>query len=1141
MNSFTKKRKPAFMGKQFGIGLFTLCMTVLIAVSPQALQAQTTKTVSVNGRVFDAAGNPVSGIQIYDKAKTGIGTITDAKGEFSISNVPENGALVFSMIGYETQEVPVANKSFMNIVMLEDILAIEAAQVISTGYGGVVNKRNTTAATASINMDEIVDIPTFQLGEALVGMVPGLSVNVTSMRPGSESIDWGIRRTYTPGQAGAKDGGDASPLVVIDEIRTNTAALDNLDPSQIESIDILKDSEAAIYGSDGSQGVIIVKTKRGKVGRPQFSYSGFVGYNNNMTKFPEMMNSYEYGQYWNSILRSAVQTNENYYFSDDELEKMKNIHYDWLDKAWKPGLSTKHTLSMSGGTDKVTYNAAVGYNTKGENIGSFQNNDNWSYRTGMSAQIARGLSVDIQLSGTVSSITKQNAKDGDDYPVLFRMPTYIPWEVYDREGNAHYVARTINPTTALKDQAGNDSRSLQANNFFAKQDAGDVTENDSFSFRVSGSLTYQVPFIPGLTIKGMYSRGDNSSRGMEYRQTKTLMTPLGTNVKDKHLYTDIGVEDGLTYRETVYTKDNMVQYRFAKGWDWNTQLYLTYNRQFGDHSINATYSFDKSANENRDTQLRFENAIGGGVFGGTTGTSGDLVGENTVVNRSEGGDMAYAGRIYYGFKDRYFLTLIGRYDAHTKFSPENYWGFFPSIAGAWIVSDELFFKNNVRNVDFLKIRASYGKSGQKNVKEWEWLQTYDVRPNESGLFGTAEAISKGSGLKMGKSPNRDATWTKSYMLNVGVDVRLLKNRLSITFDQWKKRDREVLVVRNANLPISIGGSVAAENYGAVNSWGSEISVGWNQRVNRDFSYSINASWSIDNNKLITYERNVNAVYYPWTQREGLSTYFGKWGYKVWRGTSSGDGMIRTVEDAENYWAYLEANSAAYNQKYGTKLTPNFFGITKKEDFVKKLGMLVYEDTTSERLQNEDKTESYYNNQGDGRVLDNQDQVELSKPRAAQDITPRIRVTWKNFSLASSLTFSWGGFNSFDYGNLRQQTGSGNYTENMYRFMTDMYDAEYNTTGRWPNANHRSYNEKASDFWRQNSFSLMVRNLTLSYSLPREFANRIGFQSMRFSLTGNNIGYIIDPLRKFNIGTGYSLTTNYPILRTWALAVNITFK
>lgn len=1136
MNSiFTKKIVSAFQTRRLGVLLLSVCLSILSVSFPQMLSAQTPKEIT--GQVFDEKGAPIIGVNIYNKDRTSIGTSTDKDGRYTLKNITPGTNLVFSMVGFQSQTISVGAKTVIDVTLIEDLATIDAVTVVATGYGGEVNKRNTTAATASIKMDEIADIPVFKLGEALVGMVPGLDVSIGSQRPGAESVDWGIRRSYRPGDVGAKDAGDANPLVVIDDIRTTVSALDNLDPNLVESIDILKDAAAAIYGSEGSQGVIIVKTKRGKSGKPSISYSANIGISDKMNKFPEMMNSYEYGQFWNSVNRANYNTNTEHYFSDEELERMKGIDYNWLDKAWKAGVTSRHSVSIGGGTDKVSYNAGVGYLTKSENLGDFDDNNKWSYNAGVNAILAKGLRFDLQLSGGTSAISKQNAKNGNDFPVLARMPRYIPWEVYDQEGNAQFVARAMNPGFMQKLTDDYTTRDLAGNNFFAMQNAGNRTENDNFNFGVNASIAYEVPFIPGLTIRGSYNRSDNSSRGMEFRQKYSLYCPINSNVQGTHLYTDMGVENGSLYRETVYSKDNMVQYTFDKGFSWGTKLYLTYARTFGKHQIDALYTFDKSASEARGTQLRYENALG--IFGGTSATSGDLIGENTVVNRSESGDMAYLARINYGFNNRYFFTFVGRYDAHTKFSPENYWGFFPSVAGAWIISDEKFFKN-VKGVNFLKLRLSWGKSGQKNVKDWEWMQRYGLRPNESGLFGTNPTVGKGTGLKMDKSPNRNATWSDSYQYNVGLDMRFLRDRLGVTLDQWRKEDRNILTNRVSNLPISIGGTVAAENYGGVNSWGTEISVNWSDRVSKDFRYNISANWSTYNNKLIHYERNMNSAVYPWTQVQGRSSYFGEWGYKVWRGTSSGDGMIRTVEDAEKYWAYLEANAQRYTEETGKASSVNFFGITKKEDFVKKLGMLVYEDVTGPIVQDPNTKEWSYE-RPDGRLRDNEDQIELAKARAQQTINTRFSVTWKNLTFSTALRTSWGGWNAIDYGSLQQDLGNNKFTENTYRFMTDMYDMEYNQTGRYPNVNHRSYNSKMSDFWAANSFSLMIQNMTLSYQVPREFANKIGLQGVRFSFSGSNIGYLVDPMRKYGTATGNSLKMDYPLLRTWAIAINITFK
>ena len=399
--------------------IYGFCLSLLLLFVSAAAWAQQT----VQGTVVDEAGQPVIGASVIVKGTT-VGTTTGVDGKFSLP-VPAKGALQVSFLGYLTEEVADLGAA-SKIVLKEDKQQIE--EVVVVGYGAQ-KKAHLTGSVASVPMDEIQDISTGSLGTALSGLMNGVSVSGGETRPGGTA-------SITIRNNGSTLSGSVKPLYVIDGFILNESAFNNLDPASVESISVLKDASAAVYGSRAAGGVILVTTKKGKLGAPKISYSGTVGITDAVST-PKMLNTYNYGRLWNAV-RFADPTEQDLnptldIFQADELQAMRGLHYDLLDKYWKTAVTHQHSVNLSGATEAASYFANISYFNQDGNLGKLDY-DRWNFRAGVDLKVSKYLKASLQVSGDYgkknSPLMKvQNTSAERDYAMLLTHPQYIPEEV----------------------------------------------------------------------------------------------------------------------------------------------------------------------------------------------------------------------------------------------------------------------------------------------------------------------------------------------------------------------------------------------------------------------------------------------------------------------------------------------------------------------------------------------------------------------------------------------------------------------------------------------------------------------------------------------------------------------------------------
>ena len=1098
------------------------------------------QSISISGVVKEENGAPIPGVNVVVLGQNK-GVLTDMDGKFSVA-VQAGEKLQFSFIGYEKQVVTPKEGRALEVVLLPSLNALEEV-VINLGYGEQKIKHATFAAK-NIQLNKIEDLPGTNLGVMLRNQIPGVAVTGGDGRPG-DAASIKIRQSFT----WSKDGGNSNPLVVIDDVpqvdqsgNSTLGPLNNLNVNEIESITVLKDGAAAIYGSRASQGAIVVKTKRGKKGPPKISYSGkFV--TNDAVGHSKTMNTYEYGLFTNRFLRANGVTSASNLFSDDELEQMKGLNYDWLKGNWKASQTYEHSLNISGGTDNMSYFTGASYVTQGPNMGT-EDYGRWNFRSSIEATVVKNLKLSVSISARKTDRSKLYTKvagpisDGSygakanalvDYSFLLHMPKYIPYE-YTIDGREYYVSPALGPQYVTSNlTSGN--RVIGVWNYKAISNSGSESNTSSGSYDANFALKYDVPFIKGLSIRGTYSRSYSSGIGEEIQSPYTLAMATNTNQQDKHLY-----GDHTTWTIAKITTSSRVGYTDDQSNKYQMNGYVTYEGTFGEHIVSAMASVERSEDWGRESVQRYENPMD--PYQGTSATAGTLDVTNSYIYRYESGTMSYMGRVSYAYADKYLAQFLVRSDASTKFAPENYWGTFPSGSVGWVVSEEDWFKRNIRFVDFFKIRYSTGLTGKDNLKAWKWMQTFSWDGNKGYQFGANGGV-LADALKVGASPNRNATWDKCFKNNWGIDLSMLESRLSIGYDYFFNKSYDMLKSRSQEVgtPISVGGAVAEENFAAINDWGHEMSIGWRNRIG-DFQYNANVNLSFGyGNKVVKFIDVPVKFPADNAMREGFSTIYPEWGFKVWKETSGGDGMLRTQEDVDKYWAYLKANAEAAG------LAPKYFSTTDPAKI--KLGSLAYQDLGG--TLNEDGTQKGPN----GQIVKTEDYGILKDILFIEGFSTNLGCSWKSFDFSTTINTSWSGLNRID--RVAQSAKANLIIWNRESYWADMFDpgitvtnANGETTTHYANLNGKYPNPalgnvlEDSDFWQVSSFRCYVSSLTIGYILPQKYLDKIAVKSARINLTGSNLWDFYNPYPGKYRSMYDASFVDFPTLRSWSVGVNITF-
>ncbi|HET9503014.1 MAG TPA: TonB-dependent receptor [Hymenobacter sp.] len=1022
--------------------------------------------VAFKGRVVDAKGQPLPGVTVLIKG-TKTGTSTDANGIFNFNLPTGKEVLIFSFVGYKTKEMAVDGRSTLDVSLEEDAAALD--DVVVVGYGAQA-RSTLTGAVATVDMKQIQDLPVGSLSATLQGQMPGVGVSGGTSRPGQPA-----QITVRNPNSLAKDGPQGvGPLYVIDNVVRSVDDFNILDQSEVESISVLKDASAAIYGARGGQGVILVTTRRGKVGAPQLSYSGSVGVAD-ATMLPRMMSGVQHAQYLNDYNTvGGMQPSNAAIYTQDELDHFAANNTNWLKEAWQPAVTQRHALNMSGGTDRVTYFASATYNKQNANFDNI-NSDRWTYRASADVKVARGLKAALSVSGGLGQSRMYFLKQGNenienDMKSLLYTPQWAPMYV---NGLPVYLST---------------GTGFDAFHFFEVQRSDNFTSQRNSLLNVQASAEYELPFLKGLRARVVFNKNMNNMFGKQYG-TKYNVYQLAMRGDHKHIY------DGDVIK--TVTLNNGDRVRLNPSYSDNYQLngYLSYDNQFGKHHVSALAFF-----EQQETHTDLTTAMQEGVIIGGLPNMSSATGAYTATEvETESGVLSYVGRLNYDYANKYLLEFTIRRDGSTRFAPEYRFGTFPAVSAGWVISEEPFFKNNIRVVDFLKVRGSLGFLGTDNTKSYNWQTNYSLATGKGAVFG-------GNGdrplvfMANNALANRAARWDNITKYNAGIDARFLGNRLSLTVDGYYDHAYNMLTALSGSAPLLIGAALPSENFGIINGFGTEVSVGWNGRITRDLSFRLNSFFTWNDNKQVRVDVPRGQVG-TFLDPTGRSSDPGVLGYRYL-------GMFRTDDDVN---AFFAANPKLNRQKY-------LFGQEAKP------GMLYYEDIRG--LKNADGTYG----EPDGVITDAD--VEYLTPKASNHYSVGFNpsITYKSLSISATMGIAWGGQATVE-GSARSRATT---TANRPEFWADHWTPT-NTNASMPAPYYTATYDVTSSFWFRSSLSAGVRNANVSYTIPTALTNRISVSNVRVFFQATNLFNFFNPYSYKDYVGAYDA---YPTLRTLSFGLNV---
>ncbi len=1069
------------------------CMAFLLGGAPQvwaadfdSVTAAQQQTKKITGTILDQAGIPVIGANVLEKG-TSNGTITNLDGKFTL-NVKPGATLHISYIGYKVEEITVGSAQNYQITLKEDTERLD--EVVVVGYG-IQKKKLVTGATVEVKGEDIAKLNTTQALGALQSQTPGVNIQANSGQPG-DGFKISIR--------GAGTNGNTAPLYIIDGVAGD---INNLNPADIERIDVLKDAAScAIYGSAAANGVILVTTKQGKEGKLQISYDANIGISN-VYRLPQMLTAKQYMEVQDVMQfnTGAPLWNWSDYLDEDLLAAYQsgaNPGTNWVEAIRnKDAITTSHALNLTGGTDRSKISLGAGYQYQDGVFGNVVksdyrrftfriNSEHILYRNSKGMDVVKvgetmyyshkqsqGIQIGNQYSNALSTMLRANPL----VPMYNADGEYFGWEDIKNSGTKglqNYNQYTVNPILVLVNS----------------QNAANKSVNHGFN--LSGYLEIQP--IKNLIYRGQvnYNQSTWSWRSFLPVFTANALTADG------------------------FRSESQATNQLGTGWGWSTTNTLNYRFDIKDHNFDVLLGTEYG--ESRpDYGFSLSATASNAIFDDLRHAYMDYMKNNAsaTVGGSPYGDsrsFSYFGRLNYNWKETYMLSAIMRADGNSKFAPGQRWGYFPSVSAGWVISNEAFMEDLQGKIDFLKLRAGWGQNGNAgSVGNFQWQGTFQFGP-----YGNYSFNSNKDGYTSGAYPSRlenlDLTWETSEQMNIGLDARFFNSRLNFTFDYYQKKTKDLLV--QVPIDASTGFSTMWSNAGTVKNEGFEVALAWHDQIGKDFNYNI--GWNMAYNKNKVTEVNSSQKYNNGgndllSQGTGVIARFEEghpigyfWGYKT-------DGVIQNEQDLAAYKSTL-LNGDPANSRQGSSL---------------QVGDLKFVDVN-----------------GDG-ILNDNDKTNLGNPHPDVTMGINLGASYKGFD-----------FNVTGFAALGQEVArsyrkfADGAQEN---FTTEVYDywngeGTSNKYPRFARMNVGANWQTISDIYIEDASYFRLQNLTLGYDFKYLWKN-CPFPQLRLYVAAQNLftitGYKgMDPENGKAIGSESWVTGvdvgNYPQPRTFLVGVNVKF-
>lgn len=1022
--------------------------------------------MTVTGTVISSdEGSPLPGVNVVIKGTTR-GTTTDVDGKYTLQIADADAVLIFSFIGYTSQEIPVAAKSVIDVTLVPDVQQL--GEVVVVGYG-TQKKTTLTGAVSAVTNQEIATTKNENLENMLTGKIPGLRVRQNSSEPGQFNSSIDIR-------------GFGAPLVVVDGIPRDNMA--RLDPEDIESISVVKDASAAVYGSRAANGVILITTKKGtKTGKPSITYSGNLAWQH-PSNYPDLVDAADWMTLYNERDRHNVDnSNPSLKYTPEEIEAYRNgtkVSTNWKDAVMRTTApQTQHTLSATGGNENITYYSSVGYQYQGSFLQTDAiNYEKYTLRSNISAQVSKNLQFDLNLSGL--SDKRESSPYGSSDIIRSMWLQHPMDQVYYNEEAKQYGMMDWN--VILNPVAMMDKDLVGQNNYRSKW------------FQSNASLTYDFPFLEGLSFKGLYSYDYTMNDNDEYSKAFTLYLPTGTE-----------------YHANSQKSGNSRISRFFYSKNANLwRLQLSYQHEFGDHYITVMNLLENSHYDGDNFYGRRYGVLPlSQIFAGITENQ-EILQSTSAGSLYDYANRASVGRVTYDFKSKYLAEFSYRYEGSSKFPKNNRWGFFPAVSAGWRISAEPFWANSSLGfIGNLKLRGSYGITGDDSGLTYQFVSGYQY-PAPGGsraglpagyIFGNSFVSSSSStGL-----PNTAITWYKAKTTNVGVDADAWDGRLGLTLEYFQRDRTGLLATRIASLPGIVGANLPQENLNSDQNRGFEVELRHSNRIG-DIAYQVkgNLSYTMIRTKYHEMARAGNS-YLNW--RNGLNDRNNNiwWGYE-------GAGRIENWDQIYDNPVYIGRGSLPGDYQY---LDWNGDGWINDLD--------VHPLATN------------------GQVPLINYGVTLSGQWKGLDLIMLWQGAGKKYVIAREFLYQplWSNTNAIS--DFMDRWHPADPNADPYDPATEWVSGEYGLTGSSPNA--------ASDFNIQNAAYLRLKSLEIGYTLPEKILNRISLQNIRIYanaynlLTFTKLRYM-DPEFYTTNDTGKAGLTdlgyNYPINKSYSIGITAKF-
>lgn len=1036
-----------------------LLLSVMLIVSMQFFSFAQTNPVTVSGKVTDSTGTGIPNVTIQERG-TKKSTITDMNGDFAITVASDKSILIFSSIGYQSLERIVGEGSLL-IVLQQSNASME--EVVVVGYG-TKRRQSLTGSIATVTAEDIGRVHGgATVSSSLAGKIPGVSFRMADGRPGAS--------------ANVQIRGMGEALFVIDGIQQDAGQFNNLAPNDIESISVLKDASAAIYGIRAANGVVVVTTKRGRLNSgSRINFDSYVGFQN-WLRFPDVLNnSYDFMRY-----RAEAEMNRygSTSITPEELEKYKEgtqpgyQSFNWKDFIIKPNAPMNSVnLNATGGNDKLNYYLSATNLYQNSPLGREYLFKRTNIQSNVNARVANGLKVGMMINGRIETRENPGVPGGDDYWLArFAILRNTPLERPYANDNPDYL---------------NDIKHNETNWAYLNYKNAGKYKDDWRVLQANFTGEYEIPWVPGLSISGMYSYylADRLLNNHEYTY-KTYTYRADTDTYDH--------TGGSTnpWRERDQTKINNI----------TTQLQLNYKRSFGLHDVSFTFVNERISNSrirNWIHSVPSTNALPL-IYFNTADTYTDEDGREARIG--------YVARLNYAFNDKYFIEFAGRRDASYIFPPDNRVGYFPSVSAGWRITEEPFMQGLLGNSSFIndiKIRGSYGILGDDGSRlglgAFRYIEGYDYNQGIAILDGIAVVGSRDRGV-----PTTNISWLKSRMTDIGIDFALLDNKLTGSVDYFYRRRSGLIVPKNDVLiPSEIGYGLPQENLETDAQYGQELALAYTTNV-RKVGLRVSGNVAYSRSRFL---QPYNPMFFnSWDKyRNSNVDRFTKiaWGYEV-------TGQFKSMEEIANHPVNIDGEG-------NRTLLP---------------GDLIYKD---------------FNNDGIINGYDERPIGYAGGSLPNLNFGFSIGLVYKGFDFTADFSggagYSW--YQNWETRWAFQNDGNLNriFEDRWHR--VDPYDLNSEwIPGRYPanrfNESGHSNNRRNSTYWAHNLRYLRARTFELGYSLPSDWITRIKMQRARIYVNVYNL-FSLDNMKEFALDPEVNDENGlqFPQSRIVNFGVNLSF-